>query len=101
MEKNKGGIQKFKETGHSRYRYLKICFQHDMAYGDFKSLPRRTASDKALYNTTFKIAKIPKYDGYQRGPTSMVYKFFDTKPATTHLGKRINFNSERRQLGEE
>ena len=24
----------------------KACFQHDMAYGDFKDLARRTASDK-------------------------------------------------------
>ena len=24
----------------------KVCFQHDMAYGDFKHLKRRTASDK-------------------------------------------------------
>ena len=42
----------------------KACFQHDMAYGDFKGLKRRTA-------------KNPKYDGYQRGLASMVYKFFD------------------------
>ena len=26
----------------------KACFQHDMAYGDFKDLPRITASDKIL-----------------------------------------------------
>ena len=38
-----------------------------MAYGDFKDLPRRTASDKILLDKTFSIAKIPKYDGYQRG----------------------------------
>ena len=35
-------IQKFKETGDSRYIYGneldKACFQHDMAYGDFKDL---------------------------------------------------------------
>ena len=38
--KNKERIQKFKETGDSRYIYKnelnKACFQHDMAYGDFK-----------------------------------------------------------------
>ena len=44
-----------------------------MAYGDFKDIKRRTASDKAL-----NIAKNPKY-GYQRGLASMVYKFFDKK----------------------
>ena len=28
---------------------------------------------------TFNIAKNPKYDGYQRGLASMIYKFFDEK----------------------
>ena len=50
-----------------------------MAYGDFKDLPRRTASDKILHDKAFDIAKNPKYDGYQRGLTSMVYKCFDKK----------------------
>ena len=26
----------------------KVCFQHDMAYGDFKDLKRRTQSNKVL-----------------------------------------------------
>ena len=50
-----------------------------MAYGDFKDLTRRTASDKVLRDKAFNIAKNPKYDGYQRGLASMVYKFFDKK----------------------
>ena len=50
-----------------------------MAYGDFKDLNRRTVVDKVLHDKTFKIAKNPKYDGYQRGLASMVYKFFDKK----------------------
>ena len=54
-------------------------FQHDMAYGDFKDLKRRTASDKVLRDKAFNIPKSPKYDGYQRGLTSRVYKFFDKK----------------------
>ena len=29
----------------------------------------------------FKIASDPKYDGYQRGLSSMVYKLFDKKSA--------------------
>ena len=45
-------MQKSKETGGSGYIYQnelgKACFQHDMACGDFKDLPRRTASDKIL-----------------------------------------------------
>ena len=48
-----------------------------MAYGDFKDLARRTATDKVLRDKAFKIASDPKYDGYQRGFASMVYKFFD------------------------
>ena len=78
--KNKEKIQKFKETEDSRYIYQnkleKACFQHDMAYGDFKDLTRRTASDKMLCCKAFNIAKNPKYDRYQRGLASMVYKFF-------------------------
>ena len=38
-----------------------------MAYGDFKYLTRRTASDKILHDKEFNISKNPKYDGYQRG----------------------------------
>ena len=43
----------------------KTYFQHDMAYGDFKDLPRRTASDKLFFDKAFNITKNPKYDGYQ------------------------------------
>ena len=78
--KIKERIQKFKETGDSQYTYQnklgKDCFQHDMAYGYFKDLTRRTASDKILHDKGFNIAKNPKYDEYQRGLASMVYKFF-------------------------
>ena len=38
--KNKQKIQKFMETGDTKYIYRneldKACFQHDMAYGDLK-----------------------------------------------------------------
>ena len=53
----------------------KACFQHDMAYGNFKDLARRTASDKVLRNKAFNIAKNPKYDRYQRELASMVTIF--------------------------
>ena len=42
-------------------------------------MERRTTSDKNLRDETFNIATNPKYDGYQRGLASMVYKFFDKK----------------------
>ena len=54
-----------------------------MAYGDFKDLTRRTASDKILHHKAFNIAKNSKYDGYQRGLASMVCKFFDKKASAT------------------
>ena len=57
----------------------KACFQHDMAYGKYKDLKRRTKSDKVLKDKAFAIANNPKYDGYQRGLVSMVYNFFDKK----------------------
>ena len=84
--KNKERIQKFKETGDTSYIYKneleKACFQHDMAYGGFKDLARRTASDRILRDKAFNIAKNTKYDGYQRGLASMVYTFFDKKSAS-------------------
>ena len=72
-----------KKQGDTNYVYKneldKACFQHDMAYGDFKDLARRTASDKVLRDKAFNIAKNPTYDGYQRELASMVYKFLDKK----------------------
>ena len=69
-------IQKFTETEDSRYIYRneldKACFQYQMAHGDFKGLIRRTISDNILRDKAFNIDKNPKYDGYQRGPASMV-----------------------------
>ena len=83
FKKNKERRQKFKQTGDSRYIYRneldKACFQHDMSYGDFKDLKRRTAADNVLRDKAFNIAKNPKYDGYQNGLASMVYNFFDKK----------------------
>ena len=79
--KNKERIQKFKETGDTKYIFKneldKACFLHDMTYGDFRDLARRTIFDKFLRDKAFNIAKNPKYDGYQSGLASMVYKFFD------------------------
>ena len=53
-----------------------------MAYGKSKDLLKRTQPDKVLKHKAFKIASDPKYDGYQRGLASMVYKFFDKKSAS-------------------
>ena len=98
--KNKERIQKFKETGDTSYIYKneldKACFQHDMAYRDFKDLKRRTFSDKVLRDKAFNIAKNPKYDWYQRGLASMVYNFFDKKSEGSGI-----VNKENIQLADE
>ena len=94
-------IQKFKVTGDTNYIYKneldKACFQHDMAYGDFKDLAKRTSSHKVLRNKAFNIAKNPKCNRYQRGLASMVYKFFDKKTE----GSGINMNANNEKLTEE
>ena len=70
-------IQKFKETGDTNYVFEneldKACFVHDAAYSDSKDLTKKNHCRQKF------IAKDPKYDGYQRGLASMVYKFFDSK----------------------
>ena len=48
-----------------------------MAYGDFKGLNRRTFANKLIRDKAVNIDKDPKYDGYQGGLASMVYKLFD------------------------
>ena len=81
--RHKERIKEFKRTGDTRYIYRneldKACFQHDSAYADHKDLINRTEADKALIDKAYDIASNPKYDGYQRGLASMVYKFFDKK----------------------
>ena len=66
-------IQKFKEEGDSRYIYKnesdKSCFQHDMAYGDFKYLAKRTALDNVLKIKHLILLKIK----------NIIDKFFDKK----------------------
>ena len=75
--------KKFKGTEDSWYIYQneldQACFQHDIVYGYFKDLTRRTASAKILSDKAFNITKNPKYDIYQHGIASMVYKRFDKK----------------------
>ena len=87
--KNKERIKKFMKTGNTDFIYKneldKACFQHDMAHGNFKDLTIRTGSDKVLRDKPFKIAKNPKYDGYQRGLASMVYKFFNKKSSGSSI----------------
>ena len=78
----------------------KACFQHDTTYGDFKDLARITASDKVLRDKAFNIAKSLKYDRYQSGLASMIYKFFDKKP-TSSSGVANNEIKQNLQLAKE
>ena len=83
------------KTGNADFIYKneldKACFQHDMAYGNFKDLAKRTASDKILRDKAFKIASDPKYDGYQGGLASMVYKFFNKKSSGSAIANEPNY----------
>ena len=104
--KHKQRIQKFKETGDTNYTYKneldKACYTHDVAYSDSKDLTKRTAADKILRKRAFNIAKAPKYDGYQRGLASMLYKFFDKKSkgsGAKHVNTKLT--PQNRQLAEE
>ena len=63
-----------------------------MAYGKSKDLAKRTQSVKVLRDKAFKIAINPKYDGYQRGLTSMVYKFFNKNLVEMVLTLRLQIS---------
>ena len=89
-----------KNTKIQRNRRFKIYlskqtyFQHEMFYGSFKDLTRRTASDKVLRDKAFNIAKNTKYDGYQRGLASVVSKFFDKKTSGSCIKNENISNKE-------
>ena len=93
--RNKERIEKFMQTGNADFIYRneldKACFQHDMARGKLKDLAKRTQWDKVLRDKTFKIASDPKYDGYQRGLASMIYKVFDKKPSGNGVDAEPNY----------
>ena len=95
IKKNKERIEKFIETGNTDFIYRneldKVCFQHDMSYGKTKYLAKRTQSDKLSRDKAFKIASDPKYDCYQKGLASMVYKFFDEKSSGSGIANKRNY----------
>ena len=85
FSRHKERIKEFKRTGDTRIFYRneldKACFKHDAAYTKYKDVTNRLISDRKLKNSAYDIASNPKYDGYQRGLASMVYKFFGSKVA--------------------
>ena len=62
-----------------------------MVYGKAKYLVRRTQSDKFVRDKAFKTASDPKYDGYQRGLASVVYKLFDKKSKGSGITNESNY----------
>ena len=96
--KNKERIEKFMKSGNTDVIYKneldKACFQHEMAYVKTKDLVKRTQSDKVLTDKAFKIVSNPKYNGYQRGLASMIYKFFDKKSASLDKSKGSGITNE-------
>ena len=93
--KNKERIDTFMRTGNTdfiyKYELDKACFQHDMDYGKSKDVVRRTQSDKVLRDKAFKIESDPKYDSYQRGLASMVYRFLDKKSSGSGITNGSNY----------
>ena len=61
-----------------------------MAHGKSKDLAKRTQSDKFLRHKAFKITSDRKYDGYQQGLASMVYKFFDKNSSGSGIANELN-----------
>ena len=65
-----------------------------MVYGVFNDLNRRTFADKVWHDKAFNIAKDLRYDRYQRGLPSMVYKFFDKKTSGSGIKNENISNKE-------
>ena len=59
-------------------------------YGFWQIKKLRTQSDKVLRDKAFKIASDPKYDGYQGGLASTVYKFFEEKSSVSGVEAEPN-----------
>ena len=95
--RHKERIKEFKRTGDTCYIYRneldKACFQHDSAYAEHKDLINRTEADKVLKDKVYDIASNPEHDGYQRGLTSMVYKFFDKKSMGSGITRNMTKSS--------
>ena len=85
------------QTGNTDFIYRneldKACFQYDMTYVKSKDLTKRTHKN-FLRDKAFTIASDPKYNGYQRGLASMVYKIFDKKSSASCDATEPNYQLE-------
>ena len=95
--RNKKRIERFMLTGNTDFIYKneldKAYFQHDMTCGKSKDLAKRTQSDKVLKDKAYKIPYDPKYDGYERGLASMVYKFFNERSSLSGVAVSLGNKS--------
>ena len=66
------------------------CFQHDSAYVKYKDRLNRRQSDIVLKNKALKIATDPGFNRYQRGLSSMVYKFFNERTKGSGINLQAN-----------
>ena len=100
--RNKERAEKFMQTWNAESIFKneldKACFQHDMANAKSKDLIKRTQSGKVLRDKAFKVASGPKFDGYQRRLTCMVYKLFNKKYSANEIHKQIIKKFKRRKV---
>ena len=68
--RHKERIKVFKRTDDTRLLYRNKLDKDE-------DVENRLISDQKLRNSAYDVASNPKYDGYQRGLASMVYKFLD------------------------
>ena len=73
-----------------KHRLDAACFQHDFAYEKYKDRSNRRQSDLVLKNNALKIAIDPRFNGYQRGLASMVYKFFNERTKGSGFNLQAN-----------
>ena len=76
-------IQKFKEIGAlkniNRDELDKSFSTHNTAYTDSKDLAKRSFPEKVLKDKCNEIALNSKHGGYERGLTSILYRFLIRK----------------------
>ena len=77
---------------------IKLVFNTILLIADHKDLINRTEADKVLRDKAYNIASNPKYDGYQRGLASMVYKVFDKKSMGSGIKKDMTKSMARSSL---
>ena len=80
---------------------MKLVFNLIRLMVNTKILTKRTKQNKVLTDKALKIASNPEYDGYQRGPASMVYMFFNKKFAVSGVAMLANKSVKSLQLANE